>query len=96
MAGIVTSATLLTGTIPREFTYPEYAAFVQDDWRILPRVTVNLGLRYEYTAPLHEASSLVGNVDIGSPAGIIQQGQKDPFTSWIPGPSRRALGWPGM
>ncbi len=75
MAGIVTSASLLTGTIPRQFTYPEYAAFAQDDWRILPRVTVNLGLRYEYTGALHEANGLVGNLDLGTPTGLIQQGQ---------------------
>jgi hypothetical protein len=28
----------------------EYAAFVQDDFRITPRLTVNLGLRWEYQA----------------------------------------------
>jgi hypothetical protein len=74
MAGIVTSATLLTGTIPRKFTYPEYGAFAQDDWRILPRLTLNLGLRYEYTSPIHEANDLIGNIDITSPTGI-KQGQ---------------------
>lgn len=28
--------------------------FVQDDWKINPRVTVNMGLRYEYETPLTE------------------------------------------
>ena len=31
-----------------------YAGFVQDDWRIRPRVTLNLGLRYEYNGPPSE------------------------------------------
>jgi hypothetical protein len=31
-----------------EFTTWDYSAFVQDDWRAMPRLTVNLGLRYEY------------------------------------------------
>jgi len=28
--------------------------FVQDDWRITPRFTLNIGLRYEYEAPVNE------------------------------------------
>jgi hypothetical protein len=73
-AGKVGSATIQTGTIPRNFTFPAYAWFAQDDWRILPRVTVNLGLRYEYTSPIHEADNLIGNIALGTTAGIVQAG----------------------
>lgn len=31
-----------------EFTTNEYAFFAQDDWRILPRLSLSLGVRYEY------------------------------------------------
>jgi hypothetical protein len=33
------------------------AGFAQDEWRIHPKLTLNLGLRYEYAAPFTEAGS---------------------------------------
>ncbi|HJZ97601.1 MAG TPA: TonB-dependent receptor, partial [Candidatus Solibacter sp.] len=39
------------------------AAFAQDDWRISPRLTVNLGVRYEYTSPYTEARNNFLNLD---------------------------------
>ena len=29
----------------------QYAAFAQDEWKLTPRLTLTLGLRYEYTSP---------------------------------------------
>jgi outer membrane receptor protein involved in Fe transport len=34
-----------------EQLYPYYGFYAQDDWRITPKLTVNLGLRYEFTQP---------------------------------------------
>jgi Carboxypeptidase regulatory-like domain/TonB dependent receptor-like, beta-barrel len=58
----------------RHYSNSQWAAFLQDDWRITPRVTLNLGLRYELNTVLKERDNLLGNVDLNSPTGVVQVG----------------------
>jgi outer membrane receptor protein involved in Fe transport len=50
----------------REFNSNNYAAFVQDDWKFRPNLTLNLGLRWEYFSPLTDKSGLQSNLFLGS------------------------------
>ncbi|HUR97030.1 MAG TPA: TonB-dependent receptor [Pyrinomonadaceae bacterium] len=40
-----------------QLDYNIYSAYVSDQWRLTPNLTLNLGLRYEYYTPLHNPQS---------------------------------------
>ncbi len=52
----------------RGFRANEFGAYFQDDWRIHPRLTLNLGVRWDYFGPPHNyISGLDSNFYAGSP-----------------------------
>jgi hypothetical protein len=61
LAGTPASAGFLAGDPTRNISQWLYAGYMQDDWRITKRVTLNLGLRYEFQAVPTEANNLFGN-----------------------------------
>src|SRR5207244_8413270 len=48
-------------------------AYVQDDWKISSRFVMNLGLRYDLSAPIKERDNLLGNFDPNR--GLVQVGR---------------------
>ncbi|MGH9871486.1 MAG: TonB-dependent receptor domain-containing protein, partial [Pyrinomonadaceae bacterium] len=42
-----------------------YSVFVQDDWKVRPNLTVNLGLRWEYFSPITSKRDRISNLILG-------------------------------
>ena len=51
-----------------------YAAFFQDDWRVTRDLTLNFGIRYEYSSVPQEAQNRLGNFDPN--LGMVQVGHQ--------------------
>ena len=81
-AGQPGNGKILIGNANRQMTWSNTAGFVQDDWRLAPRFTLNLGMRYEFKSPIKAANNLWANFDANSPTGLVQQGAPGVDSLW--------------
>lgn len=84
-------AALLLGTastIEQDFTlvFPgmrfwEYGTFIQDDWKVNSRLTINMGIRYELDTPVMEVANRISNFDVTTGKLLIAGFNSDRHTN---------------
>jgi hypothetical protein len=74
LLGLPTTASVDRG-IDTAFKNRYYAMFVQDDWKVTSRLTLNIGLRWDYESPLVERyDRMLRGFDFGAAAPITAAG----------------------
>ena len=58
------------------FRGPYHATWIQDDFKVTPRLTLNLGFRWEIISPFYERTNRMSYIDVGAP---------DPAAGGLPG-----------
>jgi Carboxypeptidase regulatory-like domain/TonB dependent receptor len=84
LTGSATSGTILLGDPTVQARSHWYSAYAQDDWRLKPRLTLNLGLRYEYASSPVERNNYEGNFNpnvTGNTPAVEETGPGAPLSS---------------
>jgi hypothetical protein len=77
LLGYPNSVSIAPAVIPYQYRWKYYAGFVQDDFKVAPRLTLNLGLRYQVEVPRSEKHDKQGyfvNQPVTLATGAQQQG----------------------
>lgn len=87
LLGLPQQTSIQSGTSSYDFRANSWDLFVQDDWRAFPKLTLNLGLRYEYNGPYTEAHNRIANLDVApdfTAVSPVLPGQSGAFTGAFP------------
>jgi hypothetical protein len=64
MLGLPHASSIAFGNADKDFLAPAYDAYITDDWRVSPILTVNAGARWEYEAPIDERLGRLANLAV--------------------------------
>jgi hypothetical protein len=57
---------------PREFNWMYFAPYIQDEWKVSSKLTLNLGLRYDYRSVPYETNNRMGWRNLNyAPGGLL-------------------------
>ena len=64
LIGVPDTSSVAFGNADKYFRQPVYDLYGTDDWRILPNLTINAGLRWDYGSPITELYGRLVNLDV--------------------------------
>jgi hypothetical protein len=64
LIGVPDTSSLAFGNADKYLRQTVYDAYIMDDWRIQSNLTLNIGLRWEYGAPITEIHGRLVNLDV--------------------------------
>ncbi len=64
LIGIPDASSVAFGNADKYLRQTAYDAYLADDWRVLPILTINAGVRWEYGAPMTELFGRLVNLDV--------------------------------
>jgi len=64
LLGVPDTSSIAFGNADKYLRQPVYDLYATDDWRVLPALTINAGVRWEYGAPMTELHGRLVNLDL--------------------------------
>ncbi len=87
LLGLPQSSSIRYGDTDTYFSQNIWTGFVNDDWKIHPRLTLDFGLRYEYFSPFSEKYNHIANLDIApdyAAVAVVTPGRIGPYSGTFP------------
>lgn len=84
LLGIPDTSAISYGNPDKYFRQSVYDLYFTDDWRMLPELTINAGIRWDFGAPITELYGRLANLDASrdftSVAAVVASSPKGPVT----------------